>query len=96
MQVLLESALRNCDGFEVTAKNVEDIVNWEQTSQQKMEIPFKPARVILQVWRVCVCVCVFIDLDVIHSEDVDRSIHVTLSHHSHHHTHIYIYIYKCL
>jgi len=48
IRVLLESAIRNCDEFEVTTQDVENILNWEKTSQNQTEIPFKPARVILQ------------------------------------------------
>ena len=48
IRVLLESAVRNCDDFEVTKNDVENILNWESTSQSQTEIPFKPARVILQ------------------------------------------------
>lgn len=48
IRVLLESAVRNCDGFEVTKADVENILNWKVTSQAQTEIPFKPARVILQ------------------------------------------------
>jgi len=40
--------LRNCDEYEVTSKDVENILNWEKTSKEQVEIPFKPARVILQ------------------------------------------------
>ena len=48
VRVLLESAIRNCDGFAVHKKDVESILAWEQTQHQSVEIPFKPARVILQ------------------------------------------------
>ena len=48
IRVLLESAIRNCDEFEVTRNDVEKILNWETTSREQAEIPFKPARVILQ------------------------------------------------
>lgn len=48
IRVLLESAIRNCDNFSITEKDVENILNWEVTSKQDVEIPFKPARVILQ------------------------------------------------
>jgi len=48
IRVLLESAIRNCDEFEVKSKDVENILNWEKLSSQQIEIPFKPARVILQ------------------------------------------------
>ena len=48
IRVLLESAVRNCDEFEVSSADVENILNWEVTSVSQTEIPFKPARVILQ------------------------------------------------
>lgn len=48
VRVLLESAVRNADEFQVTSADVETIMNWKQTSEKDMEIPFKPARVLLQ------------------------------------------------
>ena len=48
IRILLESAVRNCDEFEVTSKDVENILNWEKLSTKTIEIAFKPARVILQ------------------------------------------------
>ena len=48
IKVLLESAVRNCDEFSVAKKDVETILGWEQNAPQSVEIPFKPARVILQ------------------------------------------------
>jgi aconitate hydratase len=48
VRVLLESALRNCDGFEVTEADVKNLAGWNATSRSPVEIPFKPARVVLQ------------------------------------------------
>ncbi|XP_028661663.1 cytoplasmic aconitate hydratase isoform X2 [Erpetoichthys calabaricus] len=48
IRVLLESAIRNCDEFLVKKKDVENILNWTVTQYQNVEVPFKPARVILQ------------------------------------------------
>ncbi|KAG6647216.1 hypothetical protein I3843_07G061700 [Carya illinoinensis] len=48
IKILLESAIRNCDEFEVKSKDVEKIIDWENTSPKQVEIPFKPARVLLQ------------------------------------------------
>jgi aconitate hydratase len=48
VRVLLESAIRNCDNFSVTEKDVENILNWKTNSTKDVEIPFKPARVLLQ------------------------------------------------
>lgn len=46
--MLLECAVRNCDQFAVKAEDVQRILDWEQASLQDIEIPFKPARVVLQ------------------------------------------------
>lgn len=48
IRILLESAIRNCDEFQVTSQDVEKIIDWENTSPKQVEIPFKPARVLLQ------------------------------------------------
>ncbi|MEZ4554979.1 MAG: aconitate hydratase AcnA [Caldilineaceae bacterium] len=48
IRVLLEAALRQADGFEITKEHVETIANWGPETAGKVEIPFKPARVILQ------------------------------------------------
>lgn len=48
VRILLESAIRNCDGFQVTKDDVEKIIDWENTAPKLVEIPFKPARVLLQ------------------------------------------------
>ncbi|KAI3992752.1 hypothetical protein MKX01_021713 [Papaver californicum] len=48
IKILLESAIRNCDNFQVTEADVEKIIDWENSSPKQVEIPFKPARVLLQ------------------------------------------------
>ncbi|MCL7047606.1 hypothetical protein MKW94_007896 [Papaver nudicaule] len=48
IRILLESAIRNCDGFQVKKEDVEKIIDWERTAPKQVEIPFKPARVLLQ------------------------------------------------
>lgn len=55
IRILLESAIRNCDEFQVKIKDVEKIIDWENTSPKQVEIPFKPARVLLQVNYVVHC-----------------------------------------
>lgn len=47
IRVLLESAVRNCDEFSVKKQDIETILSWKETSEKGLEIPFKPARVIL-------------------------------------------------
>jgi aconitate hydratase len=48
IRILLESALRNCDEFSIKKHDVFNILNWQNTSRKDVEIPFKPARVLLQ------------------------------------------------
>ena len=48
IKVLLEAALRQAEGFEITRDAIETIGNWGPDTAGKVEIPFKPARVILQ------------------------------------------------
>ncbi|KAK9028000.1 hypothetical protein V6N11_067816 [Hibiscus sabdariffa] len=48
IRILLESAVRICDNFQVKKEDVEKIIDWENTSPKQVEIPFKPARVLLQ------------------------------------------------
>ncbi len=48
IKVLLEAALRQAEGFEITREAIETIANWGPETAGKVEIPFKPARVILQ------------------------------------------------
>lgn len=48
IRVLLESAVRNCDEFNVKKTDVETILDWQKNAELSVEIPFKPARVILQ------------------------------------------------
>ncbi|XP_057666021.1 cytoplasmic aconitate hydratase-like isoform X2 [Diorhabda carinulata] len=50
IRILLESAVRNCDNFAIKEADVTHILDWEknQNVQGGIEIPFRPARVILQ------------------------------------------------
>src|SRR5438445_2375729 len=48
IKVLIEAALRRCDGFAVTEKDIEALARWQPEPKERPEIPFLPARVILQ------------------------------------------------
>lgn len=48
IRVLLESVLRNCDEYVVSSEDVKNLANWNAESPEKVEIPYKPARVVLQ------------------------------------------------
>src|SRR4029079_19412220 len=62
IRVLLESCLRNCDGYVVTEKDVKNLANWAASrgvlapGSDGVEIPFKPARVVLQDFTGVPCV----------------------------------------
>lgn len=47
IRILLENALRNFDDFAITKENVETLINWSPEGSDK-DIPFKPARVLMQ------------------------------------------------
>lgn len=64
VRILLESAIRNCDNFKVTRNDVEKIIDWENTSQKQTEIPFMPARVLLQVCSIFFLMKLILDLKV--------------------------------
>jgi len=48
IRVLLESVLRNCDGQTVTEDDVKALASWNAADPAKVEIPYKPSRVVLQ------------------------------------------------
>ncbi len=47
IKIMLESVLRNFDGFVITQEHVSGLAHW-QAQATRQEIPYKPARVILQ------------------------------------------------
>jgi aconitate hydratase len=48
IKILLENALRNLDGRQFLDKDVTNIANWDANNYNPVEIPYMPARVILQ------------------------------------------------
>jgi len=48
IRLLLEAALRCCDDFSITQRDVKNLAAWCPTGAPDVEIPFKPARVVLQ------------------------------------------------
>lgn len=47
IRILLENALRNYDGFGVRKEDIETLLGWEPKGAKK-DIPYKPARVLMQ------------------------------------------------
>jgi len=56
IRLLLEAALRTCDGYEVTEQDVKNLAAWRADAVPELEIPFKPARVVLQDFTGVPCV----------------------------------------
>ncbi|MDP9172804.1 MAG: aconitate hydratase AcnA [Planctomycetota bacterium] len=56
IKILLESCLRNTDNFEVTEDDVKRLAGWNAKAVAPVELPFKPARVILQDFTGVPCV----------------------------------------
>ncbi|MGE0481672.1 MAG: aconitate hydratase AcnA [Phycisphaerae bacterium] len=56
IKVLLESVLRNVDGFSVTEDHVRLLAGWNAAKPADREVPFKPARVVLQDFTGVPCI----------------------------------------
>jgi aconitate hydratase len=48
IKVLLESVLRQLDGRAISKEHVENLTKWGTSELKEVDVPFKPARVILQ------------------------------------------------
>src|SRR5690554_3414191 len=47
IRILLENVLRNYDGFSITDEHIQTLINWTPEQVDK-DIPFKPARILMQ------------------------------------------------
>jgi len=56
IRVLLEAMLRNVDGFVVTQDDVAGLASWNAREVNRVEMPFMPARVVLQDFTGVPCV----------------------------------------
>ncbi|MEY3031925.1 MAG: Aconitate hydratase precursor [Planctomycetota bacterium] len=56
LRTILEALLRTCDGYEVTEADVRNLATWEAAKPAAVEVPFKPARVVLQDFTGVPCV----------------------------------------
>jgi aconitate hydratase len=56
IKILLENALRNFDNREVQEKDIVNLAGWNPATYSAVDIPFKPARVILQDFTGVPCV----------------------------------------
>ena len=71
MKIMLEAALRQCDGLRDHRNDVlKRLANWERQGVGSIELPFKPARVILQDFTGVPCL---VDLAAMRSRHGARS-----------------------
>lgn len=56
IRVLLESVLRQEDGFVIKKEHVENLAKWGTEEQKDIDVPFKPSRVIFQDFTGVPCV----------------------------------------
>jgi hypothetical protein len=56
IRMVLEALLRTCDNYEVTEADVRALATWNAAKPAESEIPFKPARVVLQDFTGVPCV----------------------------------------
>lgn len=56
MKVLLEAVLRSENGFEVTKEHIQELLTYDPKAPSEIEVPFKPARVLLQDFTGVPCV----------------------------------------
>ena len=56
IRMVLEALLRTCDNYEVTEADVRSLATWNAAKPAETEIPFKPARVVLQDFTGVPCV----------------------------------------
>ncbi|MEX0671704.1 MAG: aconitate hydratase AcnA [Pirellulales bacterium] len=56
IRMILEALLRTCDDYEVTEADIRALATWNAASPAEQEIPFKPARVVLQDFTGVPCV----------------------------------------
>ncbi len=48
IRILLEAVLRHCNGYDVTEEAAAALAGWKPDAPSQSELPFKPARVLLQ------------------------------------------------
>jgi aconitate hydratase len=56
LRMVLEALLRTCDDYEVTEADIRALATWNAARPAEVEIPFKPARVVLQDFTGVPCV----------------------------------------
>ncbi len=56
IRILLEALLRNCDDYLVTQEDVKRLAQWDAANPSTTELPFLPARVVMQDFTGVACV----------------------------------------
>ncbi len=48
IRILLEAAVRNCDGRKITSQHVKELAGWQPNGKRHSEVPLVPSRILLQ------------------------------------------------
>ena len=48
IRILLEAAIRHCDGKKITAQHVRELAGWQPNGKRQSEVPLVPSRILLQ------------------------------------------------
>lgn len=48
IRILLEAAIRNCDGKKITSEHVKELAGWQPNGKRQTEVPLVPSRILLQ------------------------------------------------
>ncbi len=48
IRILLEAAVRNCDGKKITSQHVKELAGWQPNGKRQSEVPLVPSRILLQ------------------------------------------------
>src|SRR5258708_33045965 len=56
IKILLEAVLRNVDNYIVTEQDVKNLATWDALQPAQVELPFMPARVVMQDFTGVPCV----------------------------------------
>src|SRR6476620_2287816 len=56
IKILLEAVLRNVDNYIVTEQDVKNLAAWNAAAPAQVELPFMPARVVMQDFTGVPCI----------------------------------------
>ena len=71
IKILLENLVRNEDGILITTKDIENMAGWSTSTSNNCEVPFMPARILLQDFTGVPCL-----VDMAGMRDAAKRLHI--------------------